>query len=57
MAHKHGAKLYFQLLLDPNRAALMEELAEKQGYTKTKKDGTTEDQHDPVVEGCSCTST
>jgi hypothetical protein len=41
VAHKHGAKLYFQLLLDPNRAALMEELAEKQGYTKARKDGTT----------------
>ena len=40
MAHKHGAKLYFQLLLDPNRAALMEELAEKNGYVKNKKDGT-----------------
>ena len=40
MAHKHGAKLYFQLLLDPNRAALMEELAKEGGYVKNKKDGT-----------------
>lgn len=40
MAHKHGAKLYFQLLLDPHRARLMEELAEKEGYVKNRKDGT-----------------
>lgn len=40
MAHQHGAKLYFQLLLDPHRAALMEQLAEAEGYVKEKKDGT-----------------
>ena len=41
MAHKHGPKLYFQLLLDPHRAKLMEQLAEDAGYVKNKKDGTT----------------
>ena len=37
MAHKHGQKIYLQLLLDKNRYDLMEELARDAGYMKTRK--------------------
>lgn len=35
MATRHGNKSYFQILLDPNRAALIMEQAEKAGQKPT----------------------
>ena len=35
MAPRHGAKIYVQLLLDPNRAKLLQEIAEEQGKRPT----------------------
>ena len=35
MATRHGAKIYVQLLLDPNRAKLLQEIAEEQGKRPT----------------------
>ena len=35
MALKHGNKSYYQVLIDPNRAELIEELAEKEGMKGT----------------------
>ena len=35
MATRHGAKIYVQLLLDPNRAKLLQDLAAEQGKRGT----------------------
>ena len=35
MATKHGSKLYFQILIDPNRGQLVMDLAEKAGQKPT----------------------
>jgi len=35
MATKHGNKRYFQILLDPNRSELFEEIAMKKGIRPT----------------------
>ena len=35
MATRHGSKVYLQLLLDPNRAKLLEQLAQEQNKRTT----------------------
>ena len=35
MATRHGAKVYFQLLLDPNRAELLQNMALEEGKRPT----------------------
>ena len=35
MALKHGNKSYYQVLIDPNRAELIEKLADKEGMRGT----------------------
>ena len=35
MATRHGAKIYVQLLLDPNRAELLQDIASEQGKRPT----------------------
>ena len=37
MALKHGNKSYYQVLIDPNRAELIEKQAEKEGIDKIFK--------------------
>lgn len=37
MATRHGAKIYVQLLLDPNRAELLLQMAEEQSTEGNKK--------------------
>jgi len=37
MATKHGSKIYVQLLLDPNRAKLLIDMAEEQSTEDSKK--------------------
>jgi len=35
LSTRHGAKIYVQLLLDPNRAELLQDMAEEQGKRST----------------------
>ena len=39
MAHDHGRKKYLQILIDPNRYELMEQLADEAGFSKVRADG------------------